>query len=170
VFASGHAAAAAHHASHDVGLEWTLMLISVAVAGTGFLIAYLVYYRHALSPDAIAGVAGRMPYRVFLNKYYVDEVYWAVFVRGTLLLSRMGAWFDANIIDGIVNGVARITVRLAWLDGLFDNYVVDRLVNIMADRTYDLGTRLRRVQTGSINAYLYVIVGTVTLVLLARLM
>ena len=73
-------------------------------------------------------------------------------------------------VDGIVNGAARLTVTLSWLDGLFDNYVVDKLVNVLADRTYDLGSRLRRVQTGNINAYLYVIVGTVTLVLLARLM
>jgi NADH-quinone oxidoreductase subunit L len=168
VFAHAHEAAA--HATHDVGLEWTLMLISVAVAATGFLIAYLLYYRHALSPDAIAGIAGGVPYRLLYAKYYVDEIYWAVFVRGTLLLTRVCAWFDATIVDGIVNATARITVVVANLDGLFDTYVVDRLVNILADRTYDLGARLRRVQTGNINTYLYVIVGTVTLVLLARLM
>ncbi len=168
VFASGHAAAA--HASHDAGLEWTLMLASVAIATTGFLLAYLLYYRRSLSPDAIAAVGGGVPYRVLYDKYYVDELYWVIFVRGTLLLSRVFAWFDATIIDGIVNGAARLTVTLSWLDGLFDNYVVDKLVNVLADRTLDLGTRLRRVQTGNINAYLYVIVGTVTLVLLARLM
>jgi len=145
------------------------MLISVAVAATGFLIAYLLYYRHAASPDAIAEVAGGVPYRILYNKYYVDELYWAVFVRGTLLVSRILAWFDGAIIDGIVNGVASLTVAIAWLDGLFDNRVIDGLVNLLADFTYDVGSRMRRVQTGSINAYLYVIVGTVTLVLLARL-
>ena len=91
-------------------------------------------------------------------------------MRGTLLLSAICAWFDATIVDGIVNGAARLTVTLSWLDGLFDDYVVDKLVNVLADRTYDLGARLRRVQTGNINAYLYVIVGAVTIVLLARLM
>jgi NADH-quinone oxidoreductase subunit L len=166
VFAHAHVAAA--HATP--GLEWTLMVASVAIATTGFLIAYVLYYRRTASPDAIAAVAGGAPYRILYNKYYVDELYWAVFGRGTLLLARTGAWFDATIVDGIVNGAARLTVTLSWLDGLFDNYVVDRLVNVLADRTYDLGARLRRVQTGNINAYLYVIVGTVTLVLLARLM
>ena len=165
-----HAPAAAAHATHDVGLEWTLMLASVAVATSGFVLAYLLYYRRSLSADAIAAVAGGVPYRVLYGKYYVDELYWAVFVRGTLLFARVFAWFDATIIDGIVNGAARVTVTLSWLDGLFDNYVVDKLVNVLADRTYDLGARLRRVQTGNINAYLYVIVATVTLVLLARLM
>ena len=171
--AAAHGAAAAHeaaHASHDVGLEWTLMLASVAIAATGFVLAYLLYYRKTLSADAIAAVGSGAPYRVLLNKYYVDELYWAIFVRGTLLLSAICAWFDATIVDGIVNGAARLTVTLSWLDGLFDNYVVDKLVNVLADRTYDLGARLRRVQTGNINAYLYVIVGAVTIVLLARLM
>ena len=167
VFASGHEMAA--HASHDAGLEWTLMLISVAVAATGFLIAYVLYYRHAASPDAIADVAGGVPYRLLYNKYYVDEIYWAVVVRGTLLVSAICSWFDGAIVDGIVNGVAKLTVALSWLDGLFDNRVIDGLVNLIANRTYDLGSRMRRVQTGSINAYLYVIVGTVTIVLLARL-
>ncbi len=142
VFAHGHEMAA--HATHDAGLEWTLMLISVAVAGTGFLLAYLLYYRRAASPDAIAEVAGGVPYRVLYNKYYVDELYWAVVVRGTLLLSRIGAWFDANIIDGIVNGTARVTVAISWLEGFFDNRLIDGLVNVLTDRTLDLRWPPRR--------------------------
>ena len=69
-----------------------------------------------------------------------------------------------------MNGSAAVTRGMSWLNGLFDNHIVDRLVNLLANRTFDLGTRLRRVQTGSINAYLYVIIGTVTVVMLARLM
>ncbi len=168
VFEHGHVAA--HHAGHEASMEWTLMLLSVAVAAAGFALAFLVYHRRALSADAIARVAGGVPYRVLLNKYYVDELYHAVFVRGALLLSRLGAWFDARIIDGIVDGTARATVLLARADGLFDNYVVDAIVNALANRTADLGARVRRLQTGNINAYLYVIVGTVTIVLIARLM
>jgi NADH-quinone oxidoreductase subunit L len=91
-------------------------------------------------------------------------------VRGALLIARILAWFDGTIIDGIVNGSARVTTLLSRVNGLFDNYVVDWLVNLLANETFALGTRLRRIQTGSINAYLYVIVGTVTVVLIARLM
>jgi len=168
VFEHGHEAA--HHAAHGASMEWALMLVSVAVAAGGVLLAYLVYYRRTLSADAIARLAGGRPYRVLFNKYYVDELYHAIFVRGALLLSRMGAWFDARIIDGVVDGAARVTVLLARADGLFDNYVVDAIVNALANRTADVGARVRRLQTGNINAYLYVIVGTVTVVLIARLM
>jgi len=44
-----------------------------------------------------------------LNKWYFDELYGAVVVGGTLLVTRMLRWFDDTIVDGIVNGAARWT-------------------------------------------------------------
>jgi NADH-quinone oxidoreductase subunit L len=169
VFEHGHHAAA-HHGAHDVALEWTLMLISVGVAATGVFLAYLFYYRHSFSPERMAAIGGGGPYQLLLNKYWIDELYNATIVRGTLLISRFWAWFDGKIIDGIVNGSAALTRAASVLNGIFDNRIVDAIVNAVANRTFALGTRLRHVQTGGINAYLYVIVGTVTIVLLALLM
>lgn len=79
-----------------------------------------------------------------------------------------GAWFDLHIIDGVVNLAASITVFGSWLSGLFDNYVVDGLVNAASLVTLDLGGRLRRLQTGSINGYLYGILAAVMVILLVR--
>ena len=59
---------------------------------------------------------------------------------------------------------------LSWLSGLFDNYVVDGLVNFASNVTLDVGGRLRRLQTGSINGYLYGILAAVMLILLVRAM
>jgi NADH-quinone oxidoreductase subunit L len=123
-----------------------------------------------MSPDAIAAVAGGAPYQLLVNKYYVDEIYWAVFGRTVLGLSRAGAWFDLHVIDGLVDGSAALTRGIARLEGLFDTYVVDALVTQLANAIFALGARVRRLQTGTINTYLYVVVGTVTLVLIARLL
>jgi len=169
VFEHGHGGGA-HHGHHDVAMEWTLMSISVGVAATGVLIAYLFYYRQTFSAARVAAIAGGGPYTLLLNKYYVDEIYNFVVVGGTLLIARVLAWFDGAIVDGIVNATAAITRRVSAFNGLFDARVVDALVDLVANRTYALGTRLRHVQTGGINAYLYVIVGTVAVVLLARLL
>ena len=144
-------------------------MVSVAVATAGAFVAYLVYERRALSADALAATAGGAPYRLLANKYYLDEIYWAAFGRSALLLARAGAWFDAHVIDGIVDGSAAVTRAIARLEGRFDNAVVDAIVNGLANATYALGGRLRRVQTGNVNAYLYVVVGTVMIVLIARL-
>jgi hypothetical protein len=54
-----------------------------------------------------------------------------------------------------------VTAFLAWLNGWFDNLVIDGIVNALADATFAVGNRLRQIQTGSINIYLYVIVGAV---------
>ena len=93
-----------------------------------------------------------------LNKYFVDELYGLVFVQGGLLLCRLAAWFDANIIDGIVNLSATITRGVAALSGLFDHYVVDGAVNGVANTTQVVGQRVRNLQTGAISAYLYVVI------------
>ncbi len=51
--------------------------------------------------------------------------------------------------------------RVGSVVGMFDDGVIDGLVNLGANATFAMGNRLRRVQTGSINTYLYVIVGGV---------
>jgi len=162
--------AGGHEAHASFALEWLLMGASLSVAGLGILIAYLMYVRKSLSPDTFADAADGVPYRLVLNKYYVDEIYTAVFVNGTLLLSRLSAGFDRYVIDFIVDGSAAVTRGVSWFNGLFDLYIIDGMVNRVADLTMGLGTRFRQLQTGSINGYLYVVVVGVVVVIVARLM
>ncbi len=140
------------------GLELLLMAVSVAVAFSGAGLAYLMYYRHSLRPETFSEALGGAPYRFVLDKYYVDELYDLVFVRGVLLLSRAAAWFDQHVIDGIVNLSAVVVREVARLGGFLDNLIVDGAVNAVAATAWDLGGRVRRIQTGSISAYLYVVV------------
>ena len=134
------------------------MVISVLVAAAGAGLAYLMYYKRSIAPETFSELAGGAPYRVVLNKYYVDELYDRVFVRGVLLLARVAAWFDQHVIDGIVN-LSAVSVReISRLGGFLDFVVVDGAVNAVANATYAIGGRVRRIQTGAINAYLYVVV------------
>ena len=156
-----------HHGSH--ALELGLMAVSVSVAAAGALLAYLMYYRGALLPDRFANLAGGFFYRVFHNKWYLDEIYQAVFVNGTLLLARFWSAFDHYIVDGIVNGTASLTRVVSWFNGLFDHYIVDGLVNAVANITFWAGNKFRRVQTGNINSYLYGILIAVVLAIIIKL-
>jgi NADH-quinone oxidoreductase subunit L len=156
-------------AEHSAGAEYGLMAISVAVAATGFYIAYLMYYRRTLSPERFSSLAGGLFYRLSFNKYYVDEFYQKLFVVGTLKLAAIGVWIDRYIIDGIVDGSARLTVFISWLEGLFDNYVIDGIVNAVADIIFWSGAKFKKVQTGSINGYLYVILGAVVVAIIIKL-
>jgi NADH-quinone oxidoreductase subunit L len=153
-----------------VPMEYVMMSASVAIAIVGFLVARAMYLTKSVSPDAFAEIADGVPYRVVYNKYYVDELYNAVFVNGTLLLARLGAGFDRYVIDFIVDGSATVTRFVSWLNGLFDNHIIDGIVNRLAAVTIGLGNRFRQLQTGSINGYLYVVVIGVAVVMIARLM
>jgi NADH-quinone oxidoreductase subunit L len=155
------------HTSH--ALELGLMAASISVAAFGFFIAYLMYYRAALSPERFSRLAGGFFYRLFDHKYYLDEIYQAIFVSGSLLLARIGSLFDQYVIDGIVDGSASLTRFVSWLNGLFDNYIIDGIVNAIADITFWAGNQFRRVQTGNINSYLYGILIAVVLAIIVKL-
>ena len=160
----------AHEEAHASGaLEWGLMAVSVSVASLGVFLAYLMYRRESLSPAIFADLAGGLFYRLFDRKWYFDEIYQVVFVNGTLLIARFGSLFDQYIIDGIVNGAAALTRFVSWLNGLFDQYIIDGIVNLIANVTFGIGNKLRRVQTGNINSYLYGILIAVLLLIIAKL-
>ena len=139
-------------------MEFGLMLLSVAVAASGIGLAWLMYYRGTLRPEVFSEALGGIPYRIVRDKYYVDELYWVVFVRGGLAFFRAIAWFDLHVIDGLVNLAATIVRGIAIVTGAFDNYVVDGAVNGIATTTQFVGRRVRNVQTGAISTYLYVVV------------
>jgi NADH-quinone oxidoreductase subunit L len=170
VAAVEHAAAdTLHHVEHDP-FEYVLMSVSVLVALGGILLAWLIYMRKALSAERFTEAWAGVPYKLVLNKYYVDEIYEATFVRGTLLLSRALAAFDRIVIDGLVNGAATVTRALSAADGAFDRYVVDGLVNLIGSVTLWIGNRARQIQTGHIYSYLYAIVIGVVVIMFARLL
>jgi NADH-quinone oxidoreductase subunit L len=149
---------AEHAETAGTGMELLLMVISVVVAAGGVGLAYLMYYRRRLRPETFSEALGGAPYRLVLNKYFVDELYQLVFVRGTLLLCTLAAWFDAYVVDGLVNLSATITRLLSSLTGLIDLHVVDGAVNLVATITQFVGRRVRNLQTGAISAYLYVVI------------
>ena len=156
-----------HQGSH--AMELGLMGLSIAVAAAGVIFAYLMYYRAALSPEPFVNLAGGFFYRLFDRKWYFDEIYQFVFVNGTLLLARIGALFDQYIIDGIVDGSATLTRFTSWLNGLFDNYIIDGIVNAIANSTFWTGNRFRRIQTGNINSYLYGILIAIALAVIVKI-
>ena len=65
-------------------------------------------------------------------------------------------------IDRIVNGVAyTVQAIVAAFAGWFDNTYVDGMVNGVAKITWSFGGRMRRIQTGKIQSYLLIVLGGV---------
>jgi NADH-quinone oxidoreductase subunit L len=155
---------------HSHSIEAGFAVLAFIMVVVGWYTADLMYRQHRLDPARFSTLFGGVAYDLVLNKYYVDEIYDAVIIQPYLALCRACAWFDLHIIDGVVNLAATIAVMLSWLSGLFDTYVVDGLVNFASNETLAIGGRLRRLQTGSINGYLYGILAGVMIILLVRAM
>ena len=160
--------------AHSYGLEVGLAALSVVVALSGWLLARWLYkdgtneIPELLFNDPAAGLAKlpvfnalvpmaakvRAAHRLIYNKYFVDEVYYTVFVRGGGRLWRGCSIFDRYVIDGIVNAVAGIGRYVGYLQGAVDKYLVDGLVNLVADVVIASGQKIRRIQTGQIRGYM----------------
>src|SRR5271157_2956663 len=115
-------------------IEYALMGLSVAAAGVGLLMASR-YYGNA-GKNYVEPIAAAAPpvYDVLLDKYYVDEGYDYVFTGrrkvGDIRLGAMGlgeasSWFDANVVDGAVNGAGWITRLTATISKWWDTWIID---------------------------------------------
>ena len=129
------------------------MIMSVVISGIGILFAFLFYFWKKLDADKFAN-AFKPLYTFSLNKWYFDELYQYTFIGGTMLISRMSAWFDAKIVDGMVNGSAFVTQVWSKYSGLFDNIFVDGLVNLTGGIVGMFGLIFRKLQTGKIQTYI----------------
>jgi len=105
----------------------TLLVLSLLAAGAGILIAWMLYIRGVAVSEGVRR-AFRPLYTLLYHKYYVDELYTALFVvPGRKLSEFLAGAFDQGLLNGIVNGIGRL---------------VDAL-----------GGALRRVESGYIRAY-----------------
>ena len=152
---------------HGHGPAHTIaMVLSIIVAGLGIFLSWLFYHRRTLSAESVATTC-RPLYNLFWHKYYFDEFYDGVLVALTVWKARLFAQFDGSVVDGIVNGVGFVTRDLlAAFTGAFDNRVVDGIVNRIAQVTWAVGGRIRRIQTGAIQTYLFVVLAGIVLIIL----
>ncbi|MCQ6561912.1 NADH-quinone oxidoreductase subunit L [Paenibacillus mendelii] len=88
-----------------------VMVISAAVGVLGIYLGWLMYVKGTIARDA---VSSRMPWllRLLERKYYIDELYQVVFVRGLRGLGLLLQAMDDFIIDGIVRCVGGAAVLL----------------------------------------------------------
>ena len=78
--------------------------------------------------DAIAKRAGPLP-RLAENKWYVDEIYLAIFVTPLRIISHVFHWVDKLLIDGLVNVFGFLPRVFAWIirpsqSGVLQGYAV----------------------------------------------
>jgi NADH-quinone oxidoreductase subunit L len=134
------------------GASLWLMGLSSAIALAGIGTAWAVYQRRIIATEPLV-LRFSAVYSFLSNKYWLDELYAWVIVKPVLGLSALLGLFDLKAIDGMVNGVSSLTVRLSAVAGIFDLQVIDGAVNGVGMVTKKVGDRLRYVQTGFVQNY-----------------
>jgi NADH-quinone oxidoreductase subunit L len=137
VTAAGAALGPAPELGHRT--EWLLIGVAVTVAVVGIVAAMRALDLTALVPARSAAPETGLG-RLLNRKWYVDELYDAVFVRPIVWLSRNVLWrvVDVGIVDGAgVNGTAVVSRILGWLGtrlqtGELGFYVVVFVVGVVA--------------------------------------
>ena len=147
------------------GTELVLMFVSAAIGIAGILAAYFVYVKKAGAPAARFAARFRALYALVSRKYYVDDFYSKVIVGGVKKLGLGLGWFDAHIVDGVVNGAAAFVRKLSKISIGFDREVVDGAVNGIGSVSRLVSRGLRGLQTGFVYNYaLAIVVGIVIII------
>jgi NAD(P)H-quinone oxidoreductase subunit 5 len=102
---------------HYEGANLTLMGVSVAVAGTGFIISYLMYLTRTLHfnknfAEAKEGFP-QLVYNMSFNKWYIDDIYFGLVDNVFLpLFKKIWSLIDMVLIEGVVNGAGLVTMSI----------------------------------------------------------
>jgi NADH-quinone oxidoreductase subunit L len=128
------------HVPHSPGLEIVMLLISLAIAIGGILLAMYMYLIDTTVPERIStrfhGV-----YQLLMAKYYVDEMYDRLVVEP---LKRGAAWLwaqvDMGIVDGTVNQAGEFVRQdSAWLSRVQSGFVRNYALSIFLGAVVVIG-------------------------------
>ena len=105
------------------------MVMSVLIALAGIGVATFMYLKNPELPKKFTSNFPKL-HRWVYNKWFVDEAYDVLFVDSTKKLGTF-CWrgFDVKVVDGVVNGLAKLVVALSATlrhtqTGLFQNYAL----------------------------------------------
>lgn len=86
---------------------WT-MFLAVGVAVAGIALAYMMYYKKPYNAATYSKPKTGL-HSLLYNKYYIDELYNAIFVKPLRGLGLVLEFFDRYIVGGLVTLVVKIT-------------------------------------------------------------
>lgn len=89
---------------------WIPIIASVLSIG-GIALAWLIYGKQKLARNWLYG-SMEEAHDLLYRKYYIDEIYRAVFVKGLFVISYFWNYFDRFIVEGGAAAVRGIVVKL----------------------------------------------------------
>jgi NADH-quinone oxidoreductase subunit L len=167
-FAHPHSGDHAHHAVPAL-MDWVCRLLAALTLVLGLRLAFGGHHAEgpAWLPALSLGLAGAG-----------IALAWAMYQRGLVDPARVAGWFRPIDwlarrrygLDGLFAALYRwVLLAFARLVGWVDRYLVDGVLNVLSAWTLRAGDRLRRLQTGLPQDYVYgVALGALVLFVLAQ--
>ena len=137
-----------------------LMLASAAIVFTGLGLGWFLYgkrQRKTVAEKDVLESAQPFIYKLLENKYFIDEIYEATVIRFNAFAAWLCDFADKWIFGGAVLLVKYITVGLAWLYRLTDEYFVNLGFDTGCEALREGGGGLSKLHTGRVQTYLRVI-------------
>jgi len=141
--------------------KWSKAFLSLAIVFAGIAVSWLLSAAfYGRRDPRLVGLTqrnglARAGYRLLANKYYLDDFYERGIVSSVSGPVARGAyWFNQNVLDGILHGVARGAKAIAhvvYRD--IDQRLVDGTVNASADATKTAGATVQPIQSGRVGHY-----------------
>ena len=149
----------AHHA-HEAppAIEYILMAVATLVWAPGAMFLAWRFYGADPTWSTPKAFVKRFPelFEWVNAKYYVDEFYEAAFIGPCKQLGAQLWAFDTWAVDGMVNGAARFTLMSSHALHWFDAKIIDGLVNLVAWLLQQLASGFRTLQSGRVQNYAFV--------------
>ncbi len=130
----------------------TITAVATTVLGTAGL--GFAFWRYRLYSGELLEKANFLT-RLSLNALFLDRLYLWLVKNIVLAISSLLAWFDKNIVDGIINAFGVLNVILAHLAEGFDRWVIDGFVKLIGYSIGGIGRfSTQVVQQGKVQGYI----------------
>jgi NADH-quinone oxidoreductase subunit L len=171
------------HFIANVGFEETVIKkwgtpefsMGVAVPSTALgllgIFVGVIYYKRFNHDFGLVKRGGpfALVHKILKNKYYLDHLWTGVivgFIKAPL--AKAAYWFNQKGLDGVVNGTGALAVGVArFVYKFIDQGIVDGAANGLGATANNLGSGLRKAQTGNVQNYAAVFIGALGLAALA---
>jgi len=117
------AGAGVHHPT-----DWFVLGVSTVAAVAGIALAFVMYGQPSTLPAKVAAAFGPLT-RASQNRFYLDEVYSALFVLPLRGLAAVSRFLDWIFVDGLVNSISRFP---GFLTQIFARPIQNGLVQFYA--------------------------------------
>ncbi|HRF24343.1 MAG TPA: NADH-quinone oxidoreductase subunit L, partial [Chitinophagaceae bacterium] len=104
--------------------DLSFSILPVVLGIAGIVSAWIMYKKQNPLPDKLSSSFGAL-YKASYHKFYIDEIYLFITKKVIFnLIGRPAAWFDKNVVDGMVNLTGNAT---QWLSGRIKKFQSGKL-------------------------------------------